>query len=250
MAISRVSGTNDTYGSWDASVNKNLNTYRSSGMVAMDKAPGGIAITTTNIEVWSNGVKVGFIQSASPSESRNIVKVQELGTEGVVQAVPGNTTGGQLSLSRFALYNSNIFSALGLTPSGIYGTPAEKYGDYTKDKDAAYNVGKNPFKTLKDQRAPIEIKMKTRLPLDYYGASAGGEKWYEETYVDCWLASYSKTIASNTITITEQATIQYSDVIVNAPVVDRKDGVTTGGTTLADSSTATGRVKTAYVITD
>jgi hypothetical protein len=41
---------------------------------------------------------------------------------------------------------------------------------------------------------------------------SSANSYYIGTYVDCWLASYTKTIAANTITISEQATIQYSDV--------------------------------------
>lgn len=241
MAIKKVPNTTSgIHNAYTSESNSNLNTYRASGMVDMENNPGGIAITTTNIEVWSNGMKVGFIQSASPSESRNIVKVQELGTEGVVQAVPGNTNGGQLSISRFALYNSNIFAALGLTPSGQFGNPTQQYNNYNGSADGPYNVGngKNPFKTLKDQRVPIEIKMKTRKPMDY---NSGVDGMYEEAYVDCWLASYSKTVASSTITVTEQATIQYSDVYV-APVVPMTSGKTTGNTPAASSSNASGQV--------
>ena len=36
--------------------------------------------------------------------------------------------------------------------------------------------------------------------------------WYIEAYVDCWLNSYSKTFSASTITITETANIDYSDV--------------------------------------
>lgn len=217
MSLDKVKGTESSkHPVYQSSVNNNLNTYRASGMVDMtDTKNGGagqIAITTTNVEVYANGAKVGFIQSCSPSESRNIVKVQELGTEGVVQAVPGNTNGGQLSLSRFALYNSNIFSALGLTPSGNFNNPSAKYSQYTASADAPYNVKRNPFKTLKDQRVPFEIKIKINKPNDM--DVNNGSAYYEETYVDCWLASYSKTIASSTITVTESATVQYSDVYV------------------------------------
>lgn len=241
MAIEKVTGTQaGIHAAYKSSSNNNLNTYRASGMVDMSTSPGGIAITTTNIEIHSNGMKVGFIQSCSPSESRNIVKVQELGTEGVVQAVPGNTTGGQLSISRLALYNSSIFKALGLTPSGTYGDPASQYSSYTSSADSTYNVGagKNPFKTLKDQRVPLEVKIKIRKPKDMNG---GVDGWMEEIYVDCWLASYSKTIASSTITVTESATIQYSDVYVT-PVTSSGTGTTTGTTTAASSSSATGQV--------
>jgi len=67
-----------------------------------------MAITTTNVSIYSNGMKLGFVQSFTPSESRDITPIQELGTEGVVQMVPGNTRGGQIQLQRVALYNSDI----------------------------------------------------------------------------------------------------------------------------------------------
>jgi hypothetical protein len=61
------------------------------------------------------------------------------------------------------------------------------------------------FKTLRDQRVPLEIQVKTR--------KAGSlDEYYYETYIDCWLSSYSKTYSVGTITVAEQATVQYADV--------------------------------------
>ena len=68
------------------------------------------------------------------------------------------------------------------------------------------NTLSNPFKTLKDQRVPIEIKLSIRQP----GRNA---KPITQTYIDCWLTQYSKAVSSSTITITESCTISYSDVI-------------------------------------
>ena len=52
----------------------------------------------------------------------------------------------------------------------------------------------------------MEFKTKIRLPDDQ------NDSYHVDTYVDCWIQQYSKTIASNTITITETATVSYSDV--------------------------------------
>lgn len=197
---------NGTTGAFDATTNTNLNTMRASGMPNVGSH--NMALTSTNISVWSNGMKVGFVQNASPSESRNITKVQALGVEGVAQVVPGNTTGGQLSLTRFAVYNSSIFNALGLTRTG--GFVSRDQIDVTNSTTpiAPTNTYGNPFKTLKDQRVPIEIKLKTKYPGD-------DAKYIEETYLDCWVTSYSKTVASSTITINEQVTVSYSDIETN-----------------------------------
>lgn len=198
----------------DSSNNKNLNTQRASGMPDMYDSGTkqySLAVTTTNVSVYSNGMKVGYVQSASPSETRTLTKVQALGVEGVVQIVPGNTNGGQISVSRLAVYNSNLFNALGLTRTGGFATStATGFGTDSTTKDAVYGTYSNPFKTLKDQRVPIEIQIKTIQP-----NGAGNGSTLVETYLDCWLSSYSKTVASTAITITEQATIQYSDVSVS-----------------------------------
>ena len=147
----------NTKQAWTPDTNKMLNTYRASGMAEFGDDIPTMAITTTNIQVFSNGMRVGFVQSFNPSESRNITKVQELGTEGVVQAVPGNTNGGQLSISRFAVYNGSLMNAIGGTDTGKFVSTDEMYdGNYSRSN----GIFSNPFKTLKDQRVPLEFKVK------------------------------------------------------------------------------------------
>ena len=179
----------------------------------------GKLVTSTNIFVYANDGIVGMIQSFSVSESRTVNKLQALGWEGVVQSVPANTNGGQISVSRIALYESSLWNALGLTTDGTpYNPIGKKVYDSTDSTSDAWDASthsKNAdghsvssrlvFKTLKDQRVPLEIRVQTRR--------AGSEEaYYIETYVDCWLASYSKSYSVGTITVSESATIQYSDV--------------------------------------
>ena len=191
---------------YDSTSNMTMNTQRASGMPEIGDNGGSLAIASTNISVYANGMQVGFVQSLTPSESRNIVKVQELGTEGVVQSVPSNTNGGQLAIARFAVYNATLFNAIGLTPTGQFVPRDQQISGNSAALNPATNTYGNPFKTLKDQRVPLEFMVKTRLP------AQATETYYVETYIDCWLASYSKTIAAQTITVSESATIQYSDV--------------------------------------
>lgn len=191
---------------YTSDTNMSMNTQRASGMTEVGDAGAKLAVTSTNIEAYSNNMKIGFVQSLTPSESRTITKVQELGSEGVVQSVPGNTNGGQLAISRFAVYNASLWNALGLTATGEFAKVADQIANDSSKRNDSGTYG-NPFKTLKDQRVPIEFKVKTKIPrID------NSEAYYVETYIDCWLSSYSKTIAANTITVTESATIQYSDV--------------------------------------
>ena len=176
--------------------------------------------TSTNIFIYSNEHIVGMIQSFTINENRQITKLQAIGWEGVVQAVPTNYRGGSLQCTRVALYDSNLFSALGLNTHGIpMNALGKKVHDYN-EPDSAENWDKSTlttsmdgdrvssrlvFKTLKDQRVPLEIQVKTRMKGDE-------EKYYTETYIDAWLASYSKTSNIGQATLTESATINYADV--------------------------------------
>ena len=201
-----ITGTKSAFPS---SVNNMLNTQRATGMPEVGDNSASLPITTTNVEVYANNMRVGMVQEFSPSEQRTITPVQELGTEGVVQMVPGNTNGGQISLRRFALFNSMLANAIGLTKTGQF-IPANnndyRYTTANAITDGEYRTYGNPFKTLKDQRVPLEFKIKIRLPDDKK------DSYHIDTYVDCWVQTYSKAIASNNITVTETATVSYSDV--------------------------------------
>ena len=215
---------NQTYG---------LNTQRAGGIETEGRAAvnnitavnsaeaNGMAVASTNIFIYANGSAVGMIQSFAVNENRNINKLQAIGYEGVVQAVPSNTQGGTIQVSRMALYESNLGAALGLTDSGKAGSPlghkVHQFGrnsspvDYvepSKGQDSDTKVSNNVvFSTLRDQRIPFEILVKT--PVD---PTRGVLKYYEERYVDCWIQNYSKTYQVGTITVAESATISYGDV--------------------------------------
>jgi hypothetical protein len=177
------------------------------------------AMTSTNIYIFANGCSVGMIQSFTVNEQRNINKLQSIGWEGVVQAVPNNSNGGTLSVNRIALYESNIWNALGLTTSGV---PFNEIGSKIYDaKDGTSQTWDTPtvnsapdgykvktrlvFKTLKDQKVPLEIQVKTRR-------EGSSESYYVETYIDCWLQSYSTSYTVQNITVAETAQISYADV--------------------------------------
>ena len=203
---------------YDSNVNNNLNTARAgkdpynrdSNNPTMTNDGKKLVAVSTNINIYANGMRVGFVQSFSPSESRTITPVQELGTEGVVQMVAGNTNGGTIELSRICIYNANLFNALGLTRTGQFVSPDEVLKSNERNaaniKTTKYQTFGNPFKTLKDQRVPLEIRVEHKMP-------GNDSKPMYETYIDCWITRYGKTIASNTITVTESCSMTYSDII-------------------------------------
>ena len=210
-----ITGTKSAFPS---NVNKYLNTQRATGMPEIGDNAATLPITSTNVEVWANNMKVGMVQEFSPSESRTITPLQELGTEGVVQMAPSNTNGGTINIRRIALFNSRLFNAIGATNTGqfIPGNITASNGAILGNVyDNTYRTLSNPFKTLKDHRVPLEFKIKIRLPDDQ------NDTYHVDTYIDCWVQQYSKTIASNTITVSETATVSYSD-LVSETVVGRE----------------------------
>lgn len=200
MAI--VSGTTAAYTS---DTNKTLYSQRATGMPEVGDNSSALPITTTNISVYANNMRVGFIQSFGVNETRTIQEVQELGTEGVVQMAPGNTQGGSLKIQRFALYNANIFNALGLTPTGQFVLAGDQTYSAASTMNS-YNTYGNPFKNLKDQRVPIEIQVKTILP------DSDTLTYYIETYIDVWVTRYGKSIQNTSATVAEDVDAKYSDV--------------------------------------
>jgi hypothetical protein len=209
--MAQVSGTQSA---WDSFTNKALNTQRATGMPEVADNSASLPITTTNISVYANNQRVGFVQSFNPSEQRSITKVQELGTEGVVQSVPGNTNGGTITLSRFAIYNAMLFNALGMTPTGQFTRYDQQLYESANKYQPDSNTLGNPFKTLKDQRVPLELQTKTIMPDDQ------NTSYYVETYIDCWVQTYSRSIQTSQITITESATLSYSDIYSSMATTD------------------------------
>lgn len=182
--------------SFSPDINSKLNTQRASSIldenqnIGVDKVSDkhtpikGLITSSTNIKIKCNGKLVGMIQSFNVSENRNVNKLQSIGVEGVVQAVPGNTTGGSISAQRVALYGERIYDALGIEGWN---------GD-----------SKKLFSTLKDQRLPFEIFVEINTP--------EGMPSYVEVYQDCWISSYKKSYTVQNVTVNEDVTIQYATV--------------------------------------
>ena len=190
-----------------AVINKKLNTQRGIDQ-KLNKTPvpdldltqiktpndNGMLVTSTNVKI--NGidpsgkkVMIGMIQSFSVSETRNVTKLQSIGIEGVTQAVPENYKGGTINAQRVALYGKRLYDVF-------------RMEDYSgEDGDV--------FKTLKQQRFPFEIVYETRRK----GNEDGDGAIYTETYIDCWISSYKKNYQTSNITISEQVTIAYAEVI-------------------------------------
>jgi hypothetical protein len=156
---------------------QNMNTHAQ----RINQQPPDI-VTYTNISVYLKGVRIGVIQRLERNETRDMAPIQELGTENVVQIVPGNTKGGQLTVERFALY-------------------ANKFHQLLASSDGTNDNRGDVFTNLFQQRIPFEIQVQTMTP---NGSPTS------QTFVDCWISDYRASYNVGQITITESATIAYA----------------------------------------
>ena len=127
-----------------------------------------------------NGEAVGAIQSLNPSESRQVARVQELGTDGVIELVPNAPTTVTLQVSRL------VFDNLRLPP--------------------AFRRG---FAHIQAQRLPFDIDVFDRT----HGLSSPNVGVQVTSYRNCYFSNYSATYQAANYQITENATIeaQYVD---------------------------------------
>jgi len=137
-----------------------------------------------------------MIQSFNVSENRSVNKLQAIGQEGVCQAVPQNTKGGQITANRLALYGERLYDAFQIESTS------------TSNINTSSNAN-TIFRTLKDQRIPFEIQTITASKAE----SGNKVSYYSETYIDCWISSYKKSYSVSNITVSEDVTIMYADVV-------------------------------------
>lgn len=151
----------------------------------------GLAVQPYNIEIICNGSVIGMVQSINPAETRNVNKIQAIGVEGVVTSVPGNYTGGTFSTPMIEIYDQAAMEAWGIVDEG---------GRVRGGLRALPRVI-----SLKQQRRPVDINIITYTPVE------GAE--YIETYLNCWITSYGRTIQVGNNTIGINVSWTYDDVI-------------------------------------
>lgn len=150
-------------------------------------------LTSTNIELEINGQRIGLIQSFSRNEQRDVTAIFEIGTEGAVQLIPNNYSGGSIRASHFRIYGRLLFETLKL---------------YDLGAPQSFIANFNPVAHLAQQRLPFSIKVTAR------GAAKNDpsliNRRIQEVYHGCWITSYGYNVTSNDITVSEEVDIRYT----------------------------------------
>ena len=150
----------------------------------------GMTVHPANIRILSRGVEVGMIQSFSPNESKTASPVMALGVEGVITTALGNYQGGTFSAPVVQLYDNMPLEAFGVVDNG----------------GGIGGLRQLPrVKSLYQQREPVDVRSITYTP------TSGQE--IIETYRNCYLTAYSKTIAVTSATIVANTSWRYEKVV-------------------------------------
>lgn len=128
---------------------------------------------STQIVVYVNNQPVGAIQSFDERQNRSIKRINEVGTDGVIEAVPQSSTTIDLTVNRI------VFDGLSLPEAMARG-----------------------FRNIHAQRIPFDIVVIDR----FTGTEEEGGS-IVTVYHNCWFQSISRTYTVNDYTITENASI-------------------------------------------
>lgn len=128
---------------------------------------------STQIVVYVNNQPVGAIQSFDERQNRSIKRINEVGTDGVIEAVPQSSTTIDLTVNRI------VFDGLSLPEAMARG-----------------------FRNIHAQRIPFDIVVIDR----FTGTEEEGGS-IVTVYHNCWFQAISRTYTVNDYTITENATI-------------------------------------------
>lgn len=157
--------------------------------------------------------QIGVIATFDPSEARTIEPIRGIGFgDHIAELVPGVTDPMTISVTRSALYTSNIYQVFGYK-AGIDGLVRSlRHHRWPFDirqevvfSALAQNAKPAPSGTNGDLKSPLLIETNS----DPEGSAQALITVYEA----CWISDYSVSYASDTALVQETVTINVSDIL-------------------------------------
>jgi len=198
--------------------------------------PNTRASISSKVKIFSyapdsnNFIQVGVIGTFSPSSSRGVEAVRGVGFgDQIAELVPQVEEPIELSVSRTALYLSNVFQAFGYR-GGIDGL----------------------VRSLKHHRWPFDVKQETIFSELAYAeqltatgpgtvaASDGTRRALLTFYEACWMSSWGTSYEAESTIINEDVTIVVSDIIDGASIYGEE--IASGNAPAGIASTAGGAI--------
>lgn len=164
--------------------------------------------------------QIGVVATFDPSEARTIEPVRGIGFgDHIAELVPGVTDPMTISVTRTALYLSNVYQTFGYKAGvdGIVRSLRQHRWPFDIWQEVVFSALAN--RSLEDsQIGPVQETLVQALPQEYK-EGAGGATNEENTmglltiYEACWMSDYSISFASDTALVQETVTINVSDIL-------------------------------------
>lgn len=159
--------------------------------------------------------QLGVVATFDPSEARTIEPVRGIGFgDQIAELVPGVTDPMTISITRTALYLSNIYQVFGYK-SGIDGI-ARSLKHHRWPFDIQQELVFSGFATEWNEETEYLTENLNVLTQDEK------EKYHEEAlltfYEACWISDYSVSYASDAALVQETVTINVSDILQDVGV--------------------------------
>jgi len=166
-------------------------------------------------------VQIGVMSSFSPSESRNVEPVRGIGYgDMVAELVPGVTEPMTISVTRTALYLTNVFQVFGYK-SGVDGLVRS-----LRHHKFPFDIRQEIIFSEAQENAAV---LNTGSPTNQGSTSTFANLKALLTFFEgCWITSYSTDYSADTAIVQEQVEIIVTDITDGLPNTTYGDGVASG----------------------
>jgi len=165
--------------------------------------------------IATKGQVIGVVSSFNPSDSRTVETVRGIGFgDQIAELVPGMSEAITISINRTALYQMNIFQALGYK-GGIEGfVRALKHHRWPFDLRQEIVLSENAIGGgAPTSVPPSNVAVRTASPEANEGTELAIAKSAIATlYAGCWIESYNYTSSADNALIAEDVTLKVTDI--------------------------------------
>jgi hypothetical protein len=181
-------------------------------------SPNTLSVISSKNRIFSvNAVgdlkQIGVIATFDPSEARTIEPIRGIGFgDHIAELVPGVTDPMTISVTRSALYVSNIYQIFGYK-SGIDGL-VRSLRHHRWPFDIRQEV---VFSRLAYENTGVKGNLKDITVLGSEDNPDGSVQALVTIYEACWISDYSISYASDTALVQETVTINVSDILSQEP---------------------------------
>ena len=181
-------------------------------------SPNTLSVISSKNRIFSvNAVgdlkQIGVIATFDPSEARTIEPIRGIGFgDHIAELVPGVTDPMTISVTRSALYVSNIYQIFGYK-SGIDGL-VRSLRHHRWPFDIRQEV---VFSRLAYENTGVKENLSDITVLGSEDNPDGNVQALVTIYEACWISDYSISYASDTALVQETVTINVSDILSQEP---------------------------------